>query len=68
MRRLRLPVAPPVDLGARRFLDLMAGDKKSVDGRLRLVLLAELGSAVVVGDTPVTDILKAIEASRRFAD
>ena len=67
-RRLGLAVAPPADLGGRRFLVLMAVDKKAVDGRLRLVLLAELGAAVVVTDTSVTEILKAIEASRRFAD
>lgn len=45
-----LPVAPPADLDPQRFMDLMAVDKKVVDGRLRLVLLEALGRAVVSDD------------------
>lgn len=45
-----LPVEPPPELSADRFLELMAVDKKVVDGRLRLVLLQHIGDAVVTGD------------------
>ncbi len=45
--RIGLPVAKPGALQAQRMLDLMAVDKKVVDGRIRLVLLRELGHAVV---------------------
>jgi 3-dehydroquinate synthase len=45
--RAGLPVAPPAGLGADRFLDLMAVDKKVKEGRLRLVLLRGIGEAVV---------------------
>jgi len=45
-----LPVAPPPDLGPKRFMDLMAVDKKVLRGRLRLVLLRGIGDAVVTGD------------------
>jgi 3-dehydroquinate synthase len=45
--RAGLPTAPPSDLSAERFLELMAVDKKVLDGRLRLVLLRAIGAAVV---------------------
>jgi 3-dehydroquinate synthase len=41
-----LPVTPP-ELGVEEFLRHMAVDKKVKDGELRLVLLRELGNAVV---------------------
>jgi len=44
-----LPVAPP-PMGAGRFEALMAVDKKVQAGKLRLVLLRGIGSAVVTGD------------------
>jgi 3-dehydroquinate synthase len=45
-----LPTAPPEGLSAERFLELMAVDKKVLEGRLRLVLLRAIGEAVVTGD------------------
>lgn len=48
--RARLPVAPPGELDVERFLELMAVDKKVVDGTLRLVLLRGIGQAVVTSD------------------
>jgi 3-dehydroquinate synthase len=48
-----LPAQPPADMTAAAFLELMARDKKVVDGRLRLVLLKAVGSACIVDD--VTD-------------
>ena len=45
-----LPVAPPGDMTAGQFIELMGRDKKVVDGRLRLVLLAALGEACIVDD------------------
>jgi 3-dehydroquinate synthase len=50
--RARLPVAPPPELSADRFLELMSVDKKVLAGKLRLVLLKRLGEAVVSGDVP----------------
>ena len=47
VRRARLPVAPPTELSTERFLELMAVDKKVLDGGLRLVLLQEIGRALV---------------------
>lgn len=45
-----LPVAPPAEMDAGRFLELMAVDKKVMDGGLRLVLLKGIGDAVVTGE------------------
>ena len=57
----RLPVRGP-DLGADRYLELMAHDKKVEDGKLRLVLLKAVGEAVIHGGAGRGDILAAIEA------
>jgi len=45
-----LPVVPPADMSADDFLRHMAVDKKVLDGQLRLVLLRQLGEAVVTAD------------------
>ena len=45
-----LPVAPPEGMLAEDFRRLMAVDKKVLDGQLRLVLLRQLGEAVVTAD------------------
>ncbi|QSA96196.1 3-dehydroquinate synthase [Methylococcus sp. EFPC2] len=47
LERARLPVVPPPDLGAERFIELMAVDKKNVDGKLRLILLEAVGRATL---------------------
>lgn len=40
-----LPVEPPVDMAVAQFLDLMAVDKKNIDGNIRLILLESIGKA-----------------------
>ncbi len=62
--RARLPVWGP-RLGVERFVELMAHDKKVEAGKLRLVLLRDLGRAVMHGDAPACDIAAAIEARCR---
>ena len=44
------------------FRDLMAVDKKNVDGQLRLVLLSALGEAVVTGDFDTSQLQSTLEA------
>jgi 3-dehydroquinate synthase len=51
LSRFELPLQPP-RIGASRALELMGMDKKVLDGRVRLVLLRQLGQADVVGDYP----------------
>ncbi|CAL96260.1 3-dehydroquinate synthase [Azoarcus olearius] len=60
--RAGLPVRAPA-LGIERYLELMAHDKKVESGRLRLVLLASIGKALMFGDATAGEIGAAI--SRR---
>jgi 3-dehydroquinate synthase len=62
--RAGLPVQPPGELSAARFIDLMSVDKKVQDGKLRLVLLKGIGDAVIVGDISADQITASIEAHR----
>lgn len=59
--RAGLPVDGP-KLGAERYLALMRHDKKVQDGRLRLVLLEQLGGAVLSDKATEGQIRAAIEA------
>jgi 3-dehydroquinate synthase len=52
LMRAGLPVIPPSEMSAENFLEHMAVDKKVQSGRIRFVLLRQLGDAVVVGDYP----------------
>lgn len=55
-----LPVRAP-DLGTARYLELMRHDKKVLDGRLRLVLLEQLGRGVLTEEATEQQITQAIE-------
>jgi 3-dehydroquinate synthase len=57
LRRAGLPTAAPA-IGAATALDLMGMDKKVLQGRIRLVLLRQLGAGIVTGDYPA-DALQA---------
>ncbi|HJW26874.1 MAG TPA: 3-dehydroquinate synthase [Rhodocyclaceae bacterium] len=57
--RAGLPVVGP-RLGEGRYLELMQHDKKVQDGKLRLVLLREIGKAVVFDGATVEQIETAI--------
>lgn len=59
--RAGLPVFGP-KLGAGRYLELMSHDKKVQDGKLRLVLLRGIGTAVVSERASNAQIRSAIEA------
>jgi len=56
LRRAGLPLMPPTDMDAARFLGLMARDKKVLDGRLRDVALRGIGHAVIVDDVDRQEI------------
>jgi 3-dehydroquinate synthase len=62
--RARLPVWGP-RLGVERYVELMSHDKKVEAGKLRLVLLREIGRAVMHGEAPAGEIAAAIEARCR---
>jgi 3-dehydroquinate synthase len=46
----KLPITAPGEMDEPRFMELMAIDKKVIDGSLRLVLLKGIGDATVTGD------------------
>jgi 3-dehydroquinate synthase len=50
------------DLGVRRYLDLMAHDKKVADGQLRLILLKGIGRGVIHAESDAGLIGDAIKA------
>ena len=60
--KAKLPVDPPADMTADEFLSLMAVDKKVLDGQLRLVLLEQLGKAVVTADYDRDALLAVLSA------
>ena len=51
-----LPVMPPQTMTAQTFLTHMAVDKKNIGGHIRLVLLRDLGDALITTEYP-TDVL-----------
>ena len=53
---MQLPVAPPDDMSAAQFLELMARDKKVIDGRMRFILVREIGMACIVDDATDAEI------------
>ncbi len=56
-----LPTTLPTNMSPPQFLDLMALDKKVIDGRLRLILLHAIGEAAISTEATVDQITQAIE-------
>jgi len=46
-KKAKLPINPPEEIDTQRFLDLMAVDKKNIDGQIRLILLKKIGEATL---------------------
>ncbi len=61
--KARLPVRAPDSMSTQQFLDLMAVDKKVLDGGLRLVLLKAIGEAVVTGDFQPEYLQQTLDAA-----
>lgn len=58
--RARLPTVAP-DLGVEKYLELMGLDKKVEDGKIRFVLLKEIGHAVIYGDVSPALLRQTLE-------
>jgi 3-dehydroquinate synthase len=63
LRRASLPVTPPADISVEQYLDVMAIDKKSIDGQITLVLLRTLGEAFISSDYNPNNLQQTLIAS-----
>ena len=63
IEQARLPVNAPAELSVERFVELMSVDKKVMDGVLRLVLLKNIGHAVITHDYTQQQLVEAIRSS-----
>lgn len=61
INRANLPSLPPASMTPEDFMNLMAVDKKNIDGRLRLVLLRAVGDAVVTSDAAPENLAATLE-------
>lgn len=68
LRQFGLPVDWPPEIPPERALETMAMDKKAVDSGLRLILIGEIGKAVIDRDSGGRDILRAIQSRMESAD
>jgi len=57
LQSMRLPQRIPEGMTPKHFLDLMALDKKVIDGRMRFVLLGAMGEARVSDDVTEAQLL-----------
>ncbi|MES9991854.1 MAG: 3-dehydroquinate synthase [Candidatus Thiodiazotropha sp.] len=66
IERAKLPIVPPKELTKERFLTLMSVDKKVVDGRIRLVLLKEIGRSLVTDDFEMQNLHETLSRYGRL--
>jgi 3-dehydroquinate synthase len=57
-----LPVAPPADVTAQAMIEAMGSDKKVSRGKVRYIVLSQLGKAVVAENVTDDDIARVIDA------
>jgi 3-dehydroquinate synthase len=67
LRRARLPLRPPRELSSADFLALMAVDKKVQNGRLRLILLKNLGEGMIVEQVDMSVLRATLDDCRSAA-
>jgi len=63
----RLPLHTPPELDTQQFLKWMAVDKKVQAGRLRLVLLTDIGASVITDDYDLAKLRETLDAFHREA-
>lgn len=59
LQAANLPVTPPPGMNTEQYIDLMAVDKKNVDGKIRVILLEAIGKASL----PVNVELASLQAT-----
>jgi 3-dehydroquinate synthase len=64
-KKCNLPTNPPEQIDSDRFLELMAVDKKNVDGKIRLILLKGIGIATLPIDVDKTLLIQTLKTYGR---
>jgi len=68
LARSGLPVAPPGEIPAHRYGELMQVDKKTMDGTIRFVLLDEIGNAKLVDHVDQELLLQTLLAGETLCE
>ena len=63
IEQAKLPTKAPPTMSSQQFLDLMAVDKKVLDGVMRLVLMKGIGKSVLTSDYTLAALRKTIESA-----
>lgn len=61
IKRCGLPTRPPQDMDSKRFLALMARDKKTLDNNVRLVLMTAAGQSVCTSKFSHKNLVQLID-------
>jgi 3-dehydroquinate synthase len=64
-KKCNLPTYPPEQIDSDRFLELMAVDKKNVDGQIRLILLTKIGVATLPIDVDKILLIQTLKTYGR---
>jgi len=64
-KQCKLPIYPPKEIDSDRFLELMAVDKKNVDGQIRLILLTKIGVATLPADVDTMLLIQTLKTYGR---
>ena len=64
-KKCNLPTYPPEQIDSDRFLELMAVDKKNVDGQIRLILLKKIGVATLPIDVDKILLIQTLKTYGR---
>ncbi len=62
--KMGLPCGVPAGMDNATFIDFMQRDKKVIDGRMRLILLQDIGKGIIVEDVGVDQISTVLECCR----
>ncbi|NQY27395.1 MAG: 3-dehydroquinate synthase [Piscirickettsiaceae bacterium] len=57
-----LPVTSPEEMSSEQFMSLMSVDKKVQDGRIRLILLKDIGQAIISDDYDADKLVATLKA------
>ncbi len=62
IKRTKLPITPPTEMTADQFIKLMTLDKKSKDGQIHLILLEDIGQAVLTSNYDYDTLIKTLDS------